>query len=219
MNPQNELKNTPHITTWLFNPFQYIAGWQALLIGMAAIIATAYWGFVGNNHTDGVLDLHPGLSAPFWFFLAEGLINWLSLSACLLIAGLIVSKSSFRAIDILGTQALSRFPMIFSVLVLLLKANRRVTDTLMDPNTLTEMAKNPYAWLSRSPTDSAVFMFSVIFIFAMAVWMVALMYHAYAVSCNLKGAKAIVSFIVCLIIAEIISKAGIITMAKLVLLN
>jgi hypothetical protein len=39
--------------------------------------------------------------------------------------------------------------------------------------------------------------------------MVALMYKAYSVSCNLKGPKAIFSFTAGLIIAEIISKVGI----------
>jgi hypothetical protein len=39
----------------------------------------------------------------------------------------------------------------------------------------------------------------------MLVWMVALMYRAYSVSCNTKGGKAIGSFIAALIIAEILS--------------
>jgi hypothetical protein len=39
--------------------------------------------------------------------------------------------------------------------------------------------------------------------------MVALMYRAYAYSCNLKGARAIASFIVVLIVAEFLSKIGV----------
>ena len=38
------------------------------------------------------------------------------------------------------------------------------------------------------------------------IWMVTLMYKAYAISCNLKGAKAIGSFIAGLIAAEVVSK-------------
>lgn len=38
--------------------------------------------------------------------------------------------------------------------------------------------------------------------------MIALMYRSYAYACDLKGARAIVSFIVVLIIAEVISRLG-----------
>ena len=47
----------------------------------------------------------------------------------------------------------------------------------------------------------------------MIIWMVALMYKAYTVSCNIKGPKAIVTFIVSLIGAEIFSKAAILLLA------
>jgi len=43
----------------------------------------------------------------------------------------------------------------------------------------------------------------------MLVWMVALMYRAYATSCNLKGARAIVSFIAVIIIAEFLARLGV----------
>lgn len=38
------------------------------------------------------------------------------------------------------------------------------------------------------------------------IWMISLLYHAFAISCNMKGAKAIWSFIVALILAELLSK-------------
>lgn len=41
------------------------------------------------------------------------------------------------------------------------------------------------------------------------VWAVALMYRAYAVSCDTSGAKAIVSFIIALIVAEVLSKLAV----------
>ena len=55
-------------------------------------------------------------------------------------------------------------------------------------------------------TDAVIFVIAVIIALLMTIWMVALMYKAYAVSCNLKGAKAIVTFIVSLILAEAVSK-------------
>jgi len=208
MSESIEPTKTYRLTTWLFNPFYYIAGFAALFVGLSAIAAAGYLGFLGNSHLDGVLDLHTGTAAPLWVFLSEGLINWLSLSLCLLVAGLIVSKSSFRWIDVLGTQAFARFPMIVSIAALLPKANRRVLEALM------EMIKNPGGKLSLSPSDAAIFAFAMIIVLVMLVWMVALMYRAYVVACNLKGAKAVISFIIALVIAEIISKVGIYILAK-----
>ncbi len=213
MNQQNESKNTHRITTWLFDPFTYIAGWQALIVGIIGIVAAALIGSIGNVHFDGVLDMHIGARASLWFFIAEGFIDWLSLTIVLLLAGLILRRISFRIIDVLGTQALARLPMLFSAVAWLLPANQRVTEALM------KMIQNPNQPLALQPVDIAVFTAAMIIILLMLVWMVALMYRAYAVSCNLKGAKAIVSFIVCLIIAEIISKVGIFVMVKFVPLN
>jgi hypothetical protein len=46
----------------------------------------------------------------------------------------------------------------------------------------------------------------------MVVWTAALMYRAYAVSCNIKGARAVVTFIVSLIGAEVLSKVAILSL-------
>ena len=46
----------------------------------------------------------------------------------------------------------------------------------------------------------------------MIIWMVALMYKAYAVSCNVKGAKAIGTFIASLILAKVVSKIVVIAL-------
>jgi hypothetical protein len=213
MNQQIESSQPNRLTIWLFNPFTYIAGWQAFLIGLIGILAAGLIGSVGNVHFDGVLDMHIGTKAPIWFFIVEGFIDWLSLAIVLLLAGLIFKGTSFRVIDVFGTQALARWPMLLSAATGILPANQRVTEALV------KMIQNPNQQPALQPVDIAVFVAAMIVILLMVVWMVALMYRAYVMSCNLKGTKAIVSFIACLIIAELISKAGIITMAKLVLLN
>ena len=73
--------------TLLFNPFFYVAGGKALGIGLAAILLAGLVGALGNTHFDGVLDTHTGAHAPLWFFLAEGIIDWLCLGAVLLVFG------------------------------------------------------------------------------------------------------------------------------------
>ena len=56
----------------------------------------------------------------------------------------------------------------------------------------------------KQPADVAMFAFGLIVSLLMIIWMVALMYLAYTVSCNAKGAKAIVTFIIALIIAAVL---------------
>ncbi len=98
------------LSQWVFNPFRFIAGFKALLLGLAIILISAFIGSLSNTHFDGVIDVHTGAAAPMWFFLAEGVINWVCMVIPLFFFGLIVSRSAFRMIDVLGTQALARWP-------------------------------------------------------------------------------------------------------------
>jgi hypothetical protein len=188
------------LVQWLFNPFRFIAGYQALLTGLAAIILTSLLGSLSNTHFDGVLDVRTGRQAPQWFFLCEGLIDWISMAIPLLLLGWIFSRLSFRTIDVIGTQALARWPYLVAALAMLPKANQRVPEYLM-----TKFTQNHTAILING-TDIAIFAVAMFLIILMLIWMVALMYRAYAVSCNIKGPKAIVTFIIGLIGAEILSK-------------
>jgi len=200
-----DIKTAPsnHLTQWLFNPFRFMAGYKALLLGLPIILITASIAYLGNTHFDGVLDVHIGLQAPLWLFFAEGLINWICMAISLFFPALIVSRSSFRAVDVLGTQALARWPHIVTALVMLPDANRRMGEYFMSKLNPTAPA------VAVNYTDVSIFVFAAIFALLMIVWMVALMYKAYAVSCNIKGAKAVITFIVGLIIAEVLSKLAI----------
>ena len=192
--------NSNHLSQWLFNPFRFIAGFKALLLGLTIILISGLIGSFSNTHFDGVLDLHTGAAAPMWFFLVEGLIDWICLAVPLFLFGLIVSRSSFRTIDVLGTQALARWPYLIAALAMLPNANKRVLAYLMSKLIQTAPAA------AINPADVLVFGFAMIVVLLMTIWMVALMYRAYAVSCNIKGARAVVTFIVSLLGAEVLSK-------------
>ncbi len=185
---------------WLFNPFQFIAGPRALFVGLIIILLTAFIGLLSNTHFDGVLDVHTGLKAPIWLFFAESLIDWLCMVLCLFFSALIVSRSQWRFIDILGTQALSRWPTLLSALIMLPDANRRFGQYM-----ISKLGQSSAA-VTINSTDTVIFFIAAIIALLMIIWMVALMYKAYSVSCNLKGAKAVVTFIISLVLAEIVSK-------------
>jgi len=210
----------PPRKTWtsvLFNPFQYVAGGMALVIGLGLMVAAAYIGSISHTHFDGVLDVHSGLKAPTWFFLVEVLIGWLSLVAFLAIAGLIAAQSRFRLVDILGTQALARGPMVLAAAVFLLPGVQRFTTYLL--HKLPTLTQSPPAapadlWKDLPLADAFVFATAMIVTLLMTIWMVALMYRGYAVSCNLRRGRAVISFITALIAAEVAAKLAIVAIAR-----
>jgi hypothetical protein len=188
-----------NLSQWLFNPFRYVAGFQALLMGLVIILISGLIGSFSNTHFDGVLDVHTGAAKPLWFFLAEGLIDWMCMTVPLIIFGFIVSRSSFRIIDVIGTQALARWPYLIAALAMLPNANRRVLEYIMSKVTQAAPA------VTINPADEFIFGFAMILLLLTVIWMVTLMYRAYAVSCNIKGARAVVTFIVSVILAEALS--------------
>ena len=192
MNSQNKT------ITLLFNPFFYIAGGQALGLGLAAILLAALVGSFGHTHFDGVLDTHVGAAAPLWFFFAEGIIDWLCLGIVLWVCGKIISQTAFRAVDIFGTQALARWPAFFISLIALPKVFRRFP--------IEAAAQLKQGNFQFNTLDAILFLALAIAMIPFICWMVALMYKSFSVSCNVKGGKAIGTFIAGLLIAETLSK-------------
>jgi hypothetical protein len=208
-----ELTTNSSLIQWLFNPFRFIAGFKALLMGLAIILISGFVGSFSNTHFDGVLDVHTGLESPLWFFFAEGLIDWGCMVIPLFFFGLIVSRSAFRMIDVLGTQALARWPYLITAVVMLPDANQRVIAYVMSK--LIQAA--PAAAINSA--DVLIFGFAMFVVVLTVIWMVALMYRAYAVSCNIKGAGAIITFIISLTGAEVLSKFAIFLLVRTFLVS
>jgi len=191
------------IWTWLFNPFVYIAGGRSLLLGIVAILAAGLIGAISNTHFNGVLDMHTGKAAPLWLFLSEGLIAWLLLFIVLLIFGKIISRTSFRTLDLLGTQAMARWPTIISALIMLptfvQDANKRFATYILSS------IAGPSKVAPLDTADVVIFAASVVAGLLMICWFIVLAYKSYSVSCNIKGGKAIGTYIAGVLIAEILS--------------
>lgn len=197
------MSNQNRTLTLLFNPSVYIAGGPALGLGLVAILLAGFIGSFGNAHFDGVLDTHVGAHAPLWVFLIEGILDWLCMGVVLLVLGRIVSRTAFRTLDVLGTQALARWPTIFISLALLPKTFQQFVNGLVEQIRAGGVPK-------IDPTQALVFAIIVLVMIVFVCWMVALMYKAFSVSCNVKGGKAIGTFIGGLLLAEILSKVCVI---------
>ena len=184
----------------LFRPFRHIAGSNSLLIGLAAILLSGLVGSVSYSHFDGVLDFHTGRRAPMSLFLLEGLVDWLALAVVLFTAGKLLSRTAFRAIDLFGTQAMARWPMLIFAVVALAPPYQRFADSLGKQLTVAGGAFSiPVSELLIGGMVIVVGLLSMI-------WMVTLMYQSYSICCNVRGGRAIVSFVGGLIVAEALSK-------------
>jgi len=166
---------------WIYNPFERIAGLPALMIGIVVMALTAIIGKINGVAFNGVLNVGAGASITFAASFAMQAVNYLALFLSMWIAGILFSKSKVRAVDVAGTMALSRTPMLLLVVICFLP---------IVPVSMYEIPR--------------LIIFGLIGIL-FVIWMIALMYNAYSVSCNLKGARVVVSFIGTLLVAEIVS--------------
>jgi|SRR5450432_68306 len=168
---------------WIFSPFRFVAGEKALIIGWAVMIATACIAFFNNAHFDGAIDVHVGRISSFPLYFLEQFIVWGSVVLIFYFIGRLFSNTSVRFIDVAGTMALARWPMIFVALI----SFAEPSDLLINP---------------ISTAAILVALSSLPFI----VWMIALMYSAFIISCNMKGGRATGLFILALVLSEVLSK-------------
>ena len=180
--------------TWLFNPFKFIAGNKALWLGTGIMLITAVLCLFTHEHLDGIIDIHIGKEVPSFVYFIEPFIDWLCLLLPLYIFGRSISTSSIRFIDIAGTSALSRYPVFFMAVLAIFSPR----DVGPPDKLLTTLQNNP-AMMTRLAIVGLLML-------PFMVWTVALAYNAYSVSANLKGSKAVWSFVASMLIAEILSK-------------
>jgi hypothetical protein len=195
--------NNMALSRWLFDPFTYVAGTKALTIGLVGIVLAGFLGSLGNTHFDGVLDAHTAATAsPTYSFFVEGFVDWICLAGSLLMVGRILSQTQFRTIDLAGTQALARFPTVFVSLIGLSGGYQRFSNNLIN-----HFLKHS-GDLELSSQDAFIFGVVILGVILFTCWMVFLMYKSYSTVCNLGGQKAVLTFVLALIVAETASKAA-----------
>jgi ABC-type proline/glycine betaine transport system permease subunit len=184
----------------IINPFRYIAGEQALVWGLLFMIISALIGWVNQYWQDGLIDLHFRDPGSVWQHLAMVLINWLCALIILYPLGIMLTHSKIRFIDMAGTLALARFPMVLAVLTGFSGSMTRTAEYVM------------YEYLKAGQPvelksyDLILTIFQGLFILLMMVWMIALHYQAFKISANIKGNRAGVSFAAGILVAYALSK-------------
>lgn len=176
----------------LFNPFRKIAGFKALILGIAIMTLSAVIAYFSHCHFDGIIDVHIWVEKSIALYFIEFLIDWGAVVILFYLAGKMLSHAHFRFLDIAGTAALARFPCFFVALIAF---------------GIPEMKPADFQNLQTVPLKKlieliAAGLLTVVFI----IWVIALLYQAFKISCNLKGRRAVWGFIVALLIAEILSE-------------
>ena len=177
-------------STWLFNPFLFVGGERILLIGLIIAAVHIPIGYFLNVRFDGAIDMHlvptdVGLLTP----VIDVLIAWLSMAGCMFAAAKIF-QSPMRLIDIAGAVLVARIPLLLSIgPVLLLEPDFQSIEELLNlqGSELYQLA--------------ALSVISLLFL----IWFFVLLFNAFKINSNLKGARLWIGFIGSAIIAEIIS--------------
>ena len=189
------------VLQWLFNPYRRIAGGQALAIGLTAIAASGLAAAAGGVHFDGLLDFHPGYSVSFWVPIVEGLVNWSVITVLLVLVSFLVAPRTVRVVDIAGTQALARWPLLLAALACMPAAVRQGNEEAVAAAVEGRMVMPP-----------AVSLVAGLFASACAIWMVWLMWKAFSVSCNQRGGRAVAIFVAAVIAGEVATKLVLVRM-------
>ncbi|MYH28909.1 MAG: hypothetical protein F4137_08650 [Acidobacteria bacterium] len=183
------------VVRWLFNPFVRIGGGQALAIGLIVIVASGLAAAAAGVHFDGLLDFHPGYRVSLRVAIVEGLLNWSVISMLLVLVSLLVAPRTVRVVDIAGTQALARFPLLLAALACVPPAVRRANEEMT-----AALAEGRIVMPTVASSVSGLFGSVCV------IWMVWLMWKAFSVSCNQRGGRAVAIFAAAVIAGEVATK-------------
>jgi len=180
----------------LWNPFEKIAGVEALLWGLLGIAISTVVSWFSHTHYHGLMSFGPNSNNDFMVFAMEHVVVWLVPAILFLLGGLIFSKSRIRIVDVFGTVAFAQLPFVLMSLFSLLPPMQHINNMALD--------LPPMELISQPGFITAVWfaMFSVIFLIWTLIWM----FQALKVSCNLKGVKLGVIYAVAILGGDVLCR-------------
>lgn len=172
------------IVRFLLNPFERIAGIQALTWGLLGLLLSTTLAYLTDYHYHGLLHYGPAPNPAWWCFVAEHIIVWIVPALFFYIGGVLFSRSHIRPIDIFGTTLFAQIPLLFTNLIAFLPFYKQLsaidpTASMQEQIALAnELILQPGFWLG-------LWLSLVSFLFV--IWVGYWMFKALQVSCNLKG--------------------------------
>lgn len=167
------------ILSFLINPFEQIAGYQALIWGLIGMTISTFLSWLSGWHYHGLLHFGPAPNPALWCYAVEHITVCLIPVALFYIGGLILSRSRIRFVDVLGTIAFAQLPLLIKNIIEFLPPLQQLLN--MDLN------KSPIEITQQAGFSTAICLSLVMSIFL--IWTLIWMFKALRVSCNLKGYK------------------------------
>ena len=178
----------------LFNPFRYIAGGKALVLGLVFILSASFLLYSGSMVQDSYVHIAP-TTLSFWGILVAQLCWWAVPAVLYFAGGLLLTKSKIRIIDVLGTTAFAQLLYLLLIAPLLL-------PQVQESTTLTLQAIQQ--GVQPTIADMAAIMINGIWSTLVLILFYIWNYKAFSVSCNISGAKAIIYFVAVQIVLTVV---------------
>ncbi|EHL32792.1 hypothetical protein [Legionella drancourtii] len=183
----------------LVNPFQKIAGFKALILGLVLMVVMSVVGSYANVYYDGALafifplGIKTSVAPSFFLLLYQNLVICLTLSILFLVSSFVCRQKRIRYIDFFGTVFLSRYPLFISLLFTMI-------HKFLDPKPFNEDISQGFELhLSLIGTVS-----NLIFL-ACIIWQIMTYFYALKEASGLDGKKLWGSFIACMLLGDIIA--------------
>jgi hypothetical protein len=192
----------------LFQPFRYIAGGKSLLLGLGVLLLLSLLSYLTNVYFDGVLDIHVESvekQNSFPVYAVCVFLPWLITALVFYLTALILTGKTVRLVDMAGTLALAKAPLILVTFLGFIPSIHYFPDinNYLDMNELNNLVNELMIFVQKNIFWILILLFVIMVVI---IWSVVWMYNAYSVSGNLKGTKGVVSFIIALFISEVIAK-------------
>lgn len=163
-------------------------------MGIIFIAASTLMLYSGGMIQDSYI--HFGFApATLWYIGATQIVWWLLPALLLYLCGLALSKSKIRLIDILGTTAFAQLTMVLMIAPMLLPA--------VQSNIFDILAAIQSGVMPNTPKMIPMLIAGIWAILSLILYYI-WNYNAFAVSCNVNGWKAILTFIVVQIAVTIV---------------
>lgn len=168
------------------DPFRYLAGGRALSLGLLFMLATALLLHAASMIQDRLVHFTFVRGVAFRQVLAVEVALWLLPAVLLYGAGRLLSRSRIRPIDVLGTTAFAQLPLLPMNLPFLFPQAEEVLVGRVRTAAL--------GGTLPATNDLAILLLFAFFALALLVLFYWWNYRAFAVSCNVRGPKAVSAF-------------------------
>lgn len=111
----------------LINPFQKIAGFKALLIGIIIMVVMSLLGVYANIYIDGSLGfivangLKVARKPSFLLLLYQNTVACLCLAGLFFFSAILLGQKRIRLVDFLGTVTFARYPICVSIVLFMIE--------------------------------------------------------------------------------------------------